>query len=284
MKLVHVSDTHVLAAPHRLYGLDPRDRLGRAVADINARHADADLCVVTGDLAHWGEADAYAAFAAIWSELRLPAVLMIGNHDRRETFHAAMPGAMADADGFVQGVRRIADTTLLFLDTVDGATHAGAYCARRRAWLARALEEAPGDVLLFMHHPPFAVGVPAMDAIALKDAEALWTVLAPHAGRIRHLFFGHLHRPLAGSWRGIAFSGTRGLNHQLALDGQLKAAGGTAGDIVGSREAPGYCVALVSPGLVVVHAVEFLAQGATFSLVAEESLGRDYALGMPAGG
>ncbi|MFG1417598.1 metallophosphoesterase [Xanthobacter sp. V0B-10] len=283
IKIVHLSDTHLVAAPLRLYGLDPRERLARAIADIRANHDDADLYVVTGDLAHWGEAEAYAAFAAEWERAGLPVVFLIGNHDDRETFRRSVPGAMGDENGFVQGERRIGDVTCLFLDTVTPGSHVGSFCERRQAWLARALDAAVGDVAIFMHHPPLAVGVAPMDAIALADADALAAVLEPHRARIRHLFFGHLHRPISGSWRGWPFSGTRGLNHQLALDGHLRIDGRAAsGDIVGSREAPGYAVALMDDHSVVVHFVDVSDEDARFSLIAEETVGRSYALGTSA--
>ncbi|MBV5262426.1 metallophosphoesterase [Pinisolibacter aquiterrae] len=281
IKIIHVSDTHVAAEPHRLYGLDPRERLARTIADIRANHDDADLCVVTGDLAHWGEAEAYATFAALWDAAGLPVVFLIGNHDDREVFQASVPRAMVDDDGFVQGARRIGDLTCLFLDTVTPGSHMGSFCERRRARLARILAETSGDVAIFLHHPPLAVGIAPMDAIALADADALASVLEPHRARIRHLFFGHLHRPISGTWRGWPFSGTRGVNHQLALDGHLRVDGRPASDdIVGSREPPGYAVALIDDLMVVVHFVDVLDDDVRFSLVAEETVGRGYALGM----
>lgn len=283
IKIVHVSDTHVVAEPHRLYGLDPRERLSRTIADIRVNHDDADLCVVTGDLAHWGEAAAYAAFAERWAAADLPVVFLIGNHDDREVFQASVPGAMVDDDGFVQGARRIGDLTCLFLDTVTPGSHVGSFCERRRARLARTLTETSGDVAIFLHHPPLAVGVASMDAISLADADGLAAVLEPHRARIRHLFFGHLHRPVSGTWHGWPFSGTRGVNHQLALDGHLRVDGRPASDdIVGSREPPGYAVALIDDRSVVVHFVDVLDDDVRFSLVAEETVGRGYALGMDA--
>ncbi len=55
MKLIHLTDTHLVPAPARLYGLDPRARLQTALASIATRHAEADALIVTGDLCHWGE-------------------------------------------------------------------------------------------------------------------------------------------------------------------------------------------------------------------------------------
>ncbi|MCA1953346.1 MAG: metallophosphoesterase, partial [Hyphomicrobiales bacterium] len=96
MKLIHLTDTHLVLPGQMLYGLDPAARLAAAIADINAQHADADLCVVTGDLTHWGEPEAYALFRERMADLRVPHVAMVGNHDRREACLAALPTAPQD--------------------------------------------------------------------------------------------------------------------------------------------------------------------------------------------
>jgi len=36
MKLIHITDTHLVGPGLRLYGLDPSARLNAAIADINA--------------------------------------------------------------------------------------------------------------------------------------------------------------------------------------------------------------------------------------------------------
>ncbi|MGU3494367.1 phosphodiesterase [Xanthobacteraceae bacterium A53D] len=278
MKIVHVSDTHIVPAPSLLYGLDPRANLRAAFADINAHHADADVCVITGDLTHWGEAEAYDALGEILPELKLPTVLMIGNHDDRARFQARFPDAPRDADGFVQGTMTTPQGTLVFLDTNDGTTHAGLYCEKRLAWLKRTLEAIEGDIFLFAHHPPFPVGIQAMDAIALQQPERLAEVLRPHAGRIRHIFFGHLHRPISGNWLGIPFSVLRSQNHQVAME-----LNPTGREVIGAWEAPAYAVALVSPDAVVVHNCEYLEPAGRFALNPDENLGRGYALNMVRG-
>lgn len=112
-----------------------------------------------------------------------------------------------------------------------------------------------------MHHPPFKVGIKAMDKIMMQDVEAFHDVLAPHKSRLRHLFFGHLHRAVSGNWRGISYSCLRGLNHQVALD--LEA---SANDIAGSFEPPTYGVVLLDADTVVVHLHDFADKSARFEL------------------
>ena len=255
MKLIHITDTHLVKPGERLYGLDPQARLEACVADINRHHADADLCVITGDLTHWGEPEAYALLRDCLAPLAVPLHLVIGNHDDRDAFLDAFPETPTDDDGFVQSARDTAVGRFLFLDTVQPGTHAGHYCKARLAWLDAQLADARRDeqpAYLFMHHPPFAVHLRPLDAVGLLDAEPLRALVKPHAANIRHLFFGHVHRPISGSWCGIPFTTLRGTNHQCWLDF-------TATDMIpGSHEPPAYAIALMDGEATVVHFHDYL--------------------------
>lgn len=277
LKFIHLTDTHVVGGDALLYGSNPRKRLEQAVDSINREHGDAQWVVVTGDLTHWGEEDAYAAFARRISALSMPFVLMMGNHDNTPAFASAFPNAPRDSNGFVQSALQTSQGLMLFLDTSLPQTHAGGFCQKRRTWLANQLAQSTGPVFLFMHHPPFGVGIKGMDAIMLRDAEPFWQVLEPHAGRIRHLFFGHLHRTLFGNWHSISFSCLPSLNHQVALDLE------TGPEIVHANLGPpAYGVVLVDDDKVLVHQHSFLDPSPRFALGPPAGTNaREYALGMP---
>lgn len=262
MKWIHLTDTHLVRAGETLFGLDPKARLEACVADINRHHADADLVVITGDLTHYGDAAAFDALREALAPLEPPVRLLPGNHDTRERLREAFPGMPFDArSDALQGVLDTEDGRLLFLDTTQPGTHAGWYDEARQHWLGERLHEAQGrDCFLFMHHPPFPVGVPSMDRIGMVQADAFAAVLAPWKSQVRHLFFGHVHRPICGSWRGIPFSTLRATSHQVALDFQEPVA------VPGSHEPPAYAVVLVSAEQVVVHTHDFLDASPRFSL------------------
>ena len=240
MKFIHLTDTHFVPPGKLLYGRDPRIALDAAVKDINAHHADAECLVLTGDLTHWGEVAAFKNLADSLAPLTMPVHLLIGNHDKREVFHSHFPAAPADPNGFVQGTAETSAGLFVFLDTVEAGTHAGHYCAERQAWLAETLNAATGDVFLFMHHPPFATGIPAADRIGLQQMAPFRDVVEPHRAKIRHLFFGHVHRPMAGSWLGIPVSTLRAINHQVWFDME-------SAELQGSFEPPAYGVVLIAP-------------------------------------
>lgn len=262
MKFIHLTDTHVVGHGRTLYGANPARRLGLAVESINREHGDAEFVVVTGDLTHWGDAAAYEAFARAISDLSLPVVLMVGNHDVTPAFAAFFPDGMRDENGFVQGARQTSEGLCLFLDTRIEGSHAGGYCPARLDWLARQLAQSEGPVMIFMHHHPFEIGCGHMDDIRMLDHEAFRAVLEPHKARIRHLFFGHAHRPIFGNWDGISFSCMRGLNHQLGLF--LRPENGV---VPGNLAEPAYGVALVRDRNVVVHMHEFALRAPAFDLL-----------------
>lgn len=248
MKVIQISDPHLMTPGGLLYGSNPLSRLQACLADIGSNHADADLVVISGDLTNDGERSAYAALSESLAGFGPPCRLMLGNHDDRALFLEMFPQATAER-GFVQSVVDRAEGRLLLLDTLDSGHVEGKLCAARLDWLDERLQEARDrPVFLFMHHPPFRIHIPELDRVMLADADALHEVLLRH-GNVRHIFAGHVHRLIAGSWRGIPISTLRSTNHQAALDFSQ---GWSLG-----REPPAYAVILIDADGVIVHFHDF---------------------------
>ncbi len=261
MKFIHITDPHIVPAPRRLCALDPRARLAAAIADINRHHGDAAFVVMTGDLAYLGEPGSYRAFREILGELKIPYHLLVGNHDDRTNFRDVFPETPVDENGFVQYVVETPAGACVMMDTMEVEAEAGVYCEARFAWLAAQLERLAGQpVYLFLHHPPFDIGIASLDASRLRDSSRLARLIERH-GDVRHLFYGHVHRAVSGSWRGIATSALPGTNHQVGL---------TLGDtteMLGTHERPAYGVVLVDSDRVVVHLRDFIDESPRFPLL-----------------
>ncbi len=247
MKLLHITDVHLVISGQKLCGLDPEKRFMACLQDINTHHSDADLCVITGDLTDQGEITVYRLLQQCLVELSVPYRLVIGNHDLRANYLEVFDDAGVDSNGFIQSSMETNAGMFLFLDTKQDGTHEGAYCGLRRSWLEKQLIEA-GDtpVYLFMHHPPFQTGLPCLDRIGLRDAEKL-SELVKQYSNIQHIFCGHLHRPIAGSWVNIPITALRGTNHQVSLDFQ------SFDHLYGNFEPPIYGVAFIEDESVVIH-------------------------------
>lgn len=249
MKLIVVSDPHLVAPGARLFGRDPLANLEACIESINRDHADADLVVFAGDLTDDGLSEAYRALADRVRALIPPWRLMMGNHDDRPAFLAAFPGTPV-AGGFIQSSADLGTSRVILLDTLWPGHVAGRLCDARLGWLDRELAGA-GDVLVVMHHPPLAIGLPALDETRLSDPDALLAVLRRH-GNVRHIFAGHVHRLSHGSWHGIPVTTLRGTNHQSALT--------FTGPHAVSFETPAYAIVVDAGDGFTVHFQEFPAR------------------------
>lgn len=251
LKFIQISDLHLLPRGGRLKGVvDPEAQLRLALADIAAKHADAAALIVSGDISDNGDAESFALFHEVIADYELPPLrLTVGNHDRRDEFARAFPEAMA-LDGFAHSRFDLGpDHVGILLDTWEEGVHSGALCAARLDWLRRQLEADRRPAFLFMHHQPFKPGMKRAGLITLTNGDALWETIAPFREQIRHLFFGHVHRSISGSWHGLPFTVVPATAHQGVLDFE-------SSNVQVALTEPYYAVTLVDGDAVVVHPYE----------------------------
>lgn len=204
MKIYIISDIHLLAPGETSKGLDTAQRFDLALQDLAENHSDSDLCVLLGDLADHGAEPAYRQLETRLNAMKVPVRVLIGNHDDRDTFRAVFPELPADEDGFVHSVLDTAKGRLIFLDTFEHDYVNGHMCEKRLTWLsARLTEAADRPVYLFMHHPPFEIGM-RVDAINMRDPAAFRACLKSH-NDIRQIVAGHTHRTCSGVWQSLPF-------------------------------------------------------------------------------
>jgi Icc protein len=255
MKIIQVTDLHLVRPGETLCGLDPLARLQACIANINQNHSDAELVIFTGDLSETGDEVTYRALAEELTKLVPPFRLMLGNHDNRLAFRQVFDTSSRE-DRFVHDVEDTSEGRLIMLDTLLPGQPEGRLDEARLHWLEQRLSEAKGPVFLFSHHPPFPIHMPLLDRMGIIEADALYVLLRQH-GNVRHIFAGHAHRPIAGSWRGIPVSVLRSTNHQSALDF-------SPDRIAVTHEPPAYAVVFIERDSVIVHFHDFLDRTAAY--------------------
>ena len=261
LKFIHITDPHIVPIPQTLCALDPRARLAAAISDINQHHSGADCVVVTGDLAYLGEPTAYKNLRNILSELAVPYHLLVGNHEDRQNFIQAFPETPQDYNGFIQYVIETEVGAFVMMDTMEAEAPQGVYCDQRFEWLEQQLQTfATRPVYLFLHHPPFDIGIGSLDKSRLPSAERLAKLIAAH-GNVRHIFYGHVHRPVWGSWNGVPTSALPGTYHQVGLT-----LGGSP-EMLGTHERPAYGVVLIKGDCINVHLRDFIDTSPRFPLL-----------------
>ena len=193
--------------------------------------------------------------------LVIPYHLLLGNHDDRTNFKRVFPETPADESGFIQYVIETEAGAFVMIDTMEAEAPEGVYCDFRFAWLERQLQTLTGHpVYLFLHHPPFDIGIRSLDESRLPDPDRLAQLIDAH-GAVRYLFYGHVHRAVWGSWNGIPTSALPGTNHQVGLT-----LGGSP-EMLGTHERPAYGVVLIERGCVNVHLRDFIDESPRFPLL-----------------
>lgn len=256
MKIIHLSDIHLCAPGGLVEGIDPHERLARAFGHMAEHHADATRLVISGDLTHHANPDAYKALKQALHLLPMPVRLMIGNHDDRAVFLEHFPDQSIDLNGFVNHCDQVGDLRLIYCDTVRPKVHWGEFCEKRRAWLRDQLD-LPGPVLLFFHHNILDLGDPCSDELSLNRADQaeLRSLLKLFQHKIRHVFFGHVHESLCGTMAGIAFSGVTSTVHQT-IPNLAPSDKSPSGPLE-----PSYRVILLRGEDVVIHQIPFAWEG-----------------------
>lgn len=230
--LIQLSDLHIKAGRRLAYGrVDTAGMLEACVAQVVARHADADAVVITGDLVDHGRPDDYALLRGLLAPLlldvaRRPVFLLPGNHDEREALRAAFPEFeyLQSGGPFVQYEATVGPLRLLALDTLVPGEGGGELCAQRLDWLSQRLGESGRPTLLLMHHPPFETGIGHMDRLGLRGADAFEAIVSRHP-QVQAILCGHLHRTIHTRVGGAPASTCPSPAHQIALDFDAAARG-----------------------------------------------------------
>jgi 3',5'-cyclic-AMP phosphodiesterase len=222
MLICQISDLHVR----------PRGRTSNRVSETNmmteraldmvaALRPRPDVVLISGDMADCGLASEYALLKTLLKKLPMPVYMVPGNHDRRDTLKAAFadwPSIAADPE-FVQCVVDDFPVRLIGLDTLTPGSGAGALCAKRLAFLERALHaDREKPVVIFMHHAPFLTGIRHMDKIGLTEGAGRLAELVREHGKVERILCGHYHRAIDTLFAGTLATVTPGVAHQVAFD------------------------------------------------------------------
>ncbi|MEM7379526.1 MAG: phosphodiesterase [Pseudomonadota bacterium] len=225
-----LSDLH-LDAHDTVLGCDPVAACKRAVSHLITHYADADCCVVSGDIANTGSVADYRAAKRVLDRLPMPWYPMVGNHDARAPLSDTLGFPGSATSDFVQycvdlepdpistGHTSASRThtpavRLLCLDTLIPGESAGELCSARLDWLARTLADSHDrNVVVFMHHPPVQLGIAPFDEIGLRNADETMALFAQHPC-VRHVCAGHVHRAFTGTHHGVPFATQRSVLFQ----------------------------------------------------------------------
>jgi Icc protein len=210
--VLHITDVHLRAAPDALLlGVDTAHSMN-AVLDQALAERSPDALLVTGDVSHDPEPQAYERFAAILGErFQGPVLCLPGNHD----LEAPMGQLLTEPS-----VLHLPEWDIIGLDShVDNETGADV-SEKDLAGLNAALADADvPNVIVATHHPPIEVGCPWLDKDRIQNGQELLEFLSEHAS-VKGMVFGHAHQVVESVYRDIVLLGTPSTCFQFAPNTQ----------------------------------------------------------------
>lgn len=237
--LVQLTDPHLRSDdPSRLASLSA------AVDAVLALGVAPVGVVVTGDVADQGAPEEYEDAVRELGRLGAPLVVIPGNKDDRAAMRAAF-GLPGDASDRVQSASVLGGLRVVACDSQRPGELSGDLDVD---WLAEQLAaDRLTPTVVAMHHPPFRIGVAAVDAIGLPAGQraALDAVLS-EAPNVVRVIAGHVHRAAFGAIGGVPASTSSSVSFQLALDL-------AAGELGLADEPPALAIHTLVDGDLVTH-------------------------------
>ena len=206
--ILQLTDLHLTADPlAELKGARTRPIVERMLNHVRGEIEQGrwrfDRIVITGDLAHDELHETYLVLQELLGDLRDRCLLLPGNHDDRKFMRTVFPECFAVEEDFLAFSVEQDGWRLIGLDSHVKGQVAGELGPRQLAWLANELAgHRDQPTVLFVHHPPFAVGSAWVDAIGLLDAAALMSCVAS-AAHVKAICAGHVHQQFEAELRGV---------------------------------------------------------------------------------
>lgn len=258
LKLIVVSDLHIVPDGMLSHGLDTTDRLNQCIEFINDFHDDVDFVVFGGDLADHGEVKAYQRLKETYGSLKSPSYLTLGNHDKSENFLEIFGQIQSTETGKFDHYVDIKQHRIIILDSSCSRYSAAGYLEKiQLAWLREKLTEARGrPVIIILHHNFVDAHVKTGNIILKNNVEFANLIVECHP-EIRQVISGHIHMTTSGFYRGVPFSTLAGSHYNI--EPTLKYADGRLMPPVPRREGPGQIAVILSDeDSTVVHMMNFI--------------------------
>ena len=193
LRLVQITDCHLYADPAGdLMGVNTQETLeGVLAAAFSPTWPQADALVATGDLVHDCSVEGYRTLGRLLRGRARKVAVLPGNHDAPEAMAQVLPPLGVQVGGDL----RLGNWRLVMLDGhlpgSDGGRLSQDELDRLDELLANGGEGE--HLLIFVHHPPVAIGSTWLDRIALENGDALLDRVRRHAS-IKGIVCGHVHQ------------------------------------------------------------------------------------------
>ncbi len=207
MRLLQITDLHLKAAPEAcMQGEVIRSSLDAVLyTALESQTKAPDVIIISGDISDEEQEQnctkAYQYLKERLKGLDSKKYYLPGNHDLpRLLNHSFCTQARTSLV--------IDNWQLIFLDSSLNGSLGGRLDAMQLKILKELLDSQPAEhALIFLHHPPIAIGSRWLDRIGLQNGAEFINLIAEYSS-VKAVVFGHIHQQFESEVAGIRMMGT----------------------------------------------------------------------------
>lgn len=206
VRVVQLTDSHLLADPGELLwnNLNTRSSMVAVFEHIQQQRHPGDLVVISGDIAEKAEPEAYQWLLEYCQDLGLPVYCLPGNHDDPMLMGEILNYANVSTKPLIT----LKNWQLILLNSIVPRQPNGHLDRGQLDFLNRSLASRPDlNTLVFLHHPPVAIGSSWMDAMGLDNAVDFFALLDQYP-QVQGIVWGHIHQEFHTERRGVQLLGS----------------------------------------------------------------------------
>lgn len=193
MKIIHLSDLHLSFDGSSVWGQDTRQKLLRALKQIELL-GDIDVLIVSGDLSDDGSLSSYCFADQAFSRINIPTYWCPGNHDKLDVLLQRFRPSFCRLDEQVA----ISGWRIYLLNSVvpipeEPRRNRSRGIISKDTWeqLSTQLSLHPEPSIVVLHHPPLELGG-WQDERILENRLVFREQLKSHSN-VRLVLSGHVH-------------------------------------------------------------------------------------------
>lgn len=212
LQVLQFTDLHLVCDPDQeLWGVNTYRQFTRAVKEAMTLYPGADLILLTGDLVHEPQPEAYLLLQEYISQLPFPIYRIPGNHDDPRLIDRYLSEGNLRSETII----RIGPWQIILLDSNAPAPAGGRLNKTQLQRLEEALSASPDyPALVCLHHHPVPIKSPWMDAMALVNPEEFFQVLDRHP-QVQAIVWGHIHQEFDSKRQGVRLLGAPSTSTQF---------------------------------------------------------------------
>lgn len=199
VRVVQITDAHLGEEENStLLDMNTDSSLEHVLQMLLDRPEQADLIMITGDIADHGARSAYERFQTKLARFQQPQLWLNGNHD--------VALRMRDVVGYGSELTRrafIGNWQLIMLDSVIAGKVGGSLAQSELQYLRNCLSQNPDvPALIGLHHHPIPVGCQWLDQQLIDNSDEFLTLLKQFSC-VKAVCWGHVHQDFSQKYGDI---------------------------------------------------------------------------------